>query len=262
MIELDRRSPYHFAISGKSFQIVRDQHPELLRRVSDTLLLFIDSVRLAVCPWHCLRSDVTGTEATTDRNTARAGVGLGVSVESTPIDVNGRVTAPEGYRGDGVLGVRTAPVGGFVHGEASEKRIRRSTAENVREGPSEDVAEDRVDERIGHRRAVAEPGDREPDVRRDASPALVAHRREKCTDEERRPESDEDAEDDHQHSQSFAFVRRHQVGVAEARGVLLLLLLEEARQDRRGVRGVRVRRRGESLVTTESEGTRMGQEIR
>lgn len=33
LIELDRRSPYHFAISGKSFQIVRDEHPELLRRV-------------------------------------------------------------------------------------------------------------------------------------------------------------------------------------------------------------------------------------
>ncbi|CAF0758555.1 unnamed protein product [Rotaria sp. Silwood1] len=33
LIELDRRSPYHFAISGKSFQIVRDEHPELLYRL-------------------------------------------------------------------------------------------------------------------------------------------------------------------------------------------------------------------------------------
>ncbi|CAM4910631.1 unnamed protein product [Rotaria socialis] len=33
LIELDRRSPYHFAISGKSFQIVRDEHPELLHRL-------------------------------------------------------------------------------------------------------------------------------------------------------------------------------------------------------------------------------------
>jgi predicted P-type ATPase len=33
LIELDRRTPYHFAISGKSFQIVRDEHPELLRRL-------------------------------------------------------------------------------------------------------------------------------------------------------------------------------------------------------------------------------------
>ncbi|CAF1030600.1 unnamed protein product [Rotaria sordida] len=33
LIELDRRSPYHFAISGKSFQIVRDDHPELLHRL-------------------------------------------------------------------------------------------------------------------------------------------------------------------------------------------------------------------------------------
>ncbi|CAF2321068.1 unnamed protein product [Rotaria sp. Silwood2] len=33
LIELDRRSQYHFAISGKSFQIVRDEHPELLHRL-------------------------------------------------------------------------------------------------------------------------------------------------------------------------------------------------------------------------------------
>ncbi|CAF0827890.1 unnamed protein product [Adineta ricciae] len=33
LIELDRRTPYHFAISGKSFQVVREKHPELLRRL-------------------------------------------------------------------------------------------------------------------------------------------------------------------------------------------------------------------------------------
>lgn len=60
----------------------------------------------------------------------------------------------------------------FVIGElrrvlSSEKRLIRSTAENVRKRASKDIAEDRVDERIGHGGTVAEPGDREPDIRRD-----------------------------------------------------------------------------------------------
>lgn len=137
LIELDRRTPYHFAISGKSFQVVREKHPDLLRRVTNlsyslTCSLLTRLSRLVMCARHCLRSDVARTEAAVDRNPARARVSApqaralscfyfrlpgGIGRASVRIDSSvGFADGGEGLQLNGrgrsrVVLVRTAPVG-------------------------------------------------------------------------------------------------------------------------------------------------------